>query len=62
MRSTTGLDTVTLALFAFGATTGFIALFFLTSVGVAGGGDLNKTLVIVANMEAVLGDGLEWEA
>ena len=59
MRSTTGLDSATLALLAFGAATSFSALLFPTSVLVAGGGELNKTLGMGTNMEVVLGDGLD---
>lgn len=62
MRSTTRVDPATLALFSFGAAVGFVAFLFPTSVVAAGGGELNNTLGMGANMEAVLGDGLEWDA
>ena len=60
VRSTTRLDSTTLALLAFGATVGFAALLFPTSVVVARGGELNKTLGMGAKREVALGDGLDW--
>ena len=61
MRSTTGLDSTTLALLAFGAAVDFAALVFPTIVVVAGGGELNKTSGMGTKREVVLGDGLDWD-
>ena len=59
VRSTIGLYFATLALFAFGAAAGFVALLFPISVVVARGGELNKKLGMGANTEAVLEDVLD---
>ena len=61
MRSTTELDSATLALLVFGAAASLAALLFPTSVVVSGGGELNNTLGMGVQMEVVLGDGLDWE-
>lgn len=61
VRLTTGLDSATLALLAFGATMGFVDVLFPTSgVGVRVG-ELENTLGMGEKMEVVLGYGLDWE-
>ena len=59
VRSTTGLDSATLALLAFGVAAGFTTLLFPTNVVFFVGGELNNTVGMGVKMEVALGDGLD---